>query len=70
MILGEGLEEIGEGAFIVCTSQQEIIIPPLVRGQGDQDLAILLVLAADYCGSWRGAGGDWGAAICRMHIAE
>lgn len=31
MALGEGLEVIGEGAFIVCTSQREIIIPPFVR---------------------------------------
>jgi hypothetical protein len=34
--LGEGLEEIGHGAFCECTSLREILIPPAVKANESQ----------------------------------
>ena len=36
VVLGEGLEEIGAGAFCECTSLREIKIPPAVKAIKDR----------------------------------
>jgi hypothetical protein len=63
--LGEQLKIIGEKAYEECTSRRDIVIPARVKVM--QDWAFD---AVDHCGSWRGAGEDWGGSFFRMHIAS
>ncbi len=48
--LGEGVEEIGEGAFDECISLNEILIPPAVRAIKDNTFSGCSELTAVNCG--------------------
>jgi hypothetical protein len=65
VILGEGLEEIGKGAFEGC-ALSKIIITLSVKAIKDR---ILSLLYADDCDSWGGAGGDRKGSISTMCLA-
>ncbi len=59
---GDGLEEIGHGEFLECTSLCEISIPPSTEA--------IKQIAIDNCEFGRGTRGDWQGGVRQMHIAS
>ena len=67
VIFNEELEEIGQRAFVFCTSLGEIVIPNNVRAIKRGAFAGCSGLTSVTLGD--GAGGDWEPGICILHIA-